>query len=207
MVVTMDFSHLDWSRQDLGRFSDVVPLSSGQLVTVRFVQVEDSEALRLYFRTLSPGSRYNRFTGASNGLSNQELDLMIHTGQQNRFAVVAEMTIGGVRTIVGEARYMFDEETGDFEFGLSVHDNHRRQRLGLTLLSNLECRAAAFGAHRIVGDTLRSNKEMQALARRAGFSFAPTPNDWRELRLVKEIHRSQHIPCAHWRGVRQELSF
>lgn len=207
MAAMLTTDHLDWSRQDLRRFSDVLRLRNGQSVTVRFVEPQDGLALQAYFRTLSPEARYNRFTGASNGLSNHELDVLLHIGDHNRFAVIAEMMVDGVSTIVGEARYMVDETTESLEFGLSVQDGYRGHGIGFALLSNLECRAAAFGAHRIFGDTLRTNDKMQALARKAGYTFTNTPGDWRELRMVKTVHvAAEDIPCVQWRNIAVELS-
>ncbi len=202
MRTMMESGHLDWSRQDLRRFSDVLRLSNGQPLTVRFVEPQDGVALQAYFTALSPEARYNRFTGASNGLSKHELDVLLHIGEDNRFAVIAEMMVDGVRTIVGEARYMVDETTGSLEFGLSVQEGYRGQGIGFALLSNLECRAAAFGAHRIFGDTLRTNADMQALARRAGYTFTNTPGDWREVRVSKAVLAAAvDIPCVQWRSV------
>ncbi|WP_315834076.1 GNAT family N-acetyltransferase [Bradyrhizobium prioriisuperbiae] len=207
MAAMSTADHLDWSRQDLRRFSDVLRLRNGQSVTVRFVEPRDGPALQAYFKTLSPEARYNRFTGASNGLSNHELDVLLHIGDDNRFAVIAEMTIDGIRTIVGEARYRVDETAGTLEFGLSVDDAHRGQGIGFALLSNLECRAAAFGVHRVFGDTLRTNNQMQSLARKAGYSFTNTPGDWREVRMMKTVHiAAEDIPCVQWRNVAVELA-
>ena len=85
------------------------------------------------------------------------------------------MMIDGHETIVGEARYAFDADTGSFEFGLSIDDRWQGHGIGSALLKNLECRAAAFGATRLFGDTLRSNEVMIGLARKSGFAFAATP--------------------------------
>ena len=71
--------------------------------------------------------------------------------------------IEGPETIVGEARYAFDADTESFEFGLSIDDRWQGQGVGSALLNNLECRAAAFGATRLFGDTLRSNEAMIGL--------------------------------------------
>jgi len=68
------------------------------------------------------------------------------------------------------------------------------------LLRNLECRAAAFGAHQLLGDTLRSNQAMQSLARKSGFTFGASPDDWKLVRVTKEIDIApKDIPCASWR--------
>jgi hypothetical protein len=68
------------------------------------------------------------------------------------------------------------------------------------MLRNLECRAAAFGAQRLFGDTLRSNDVMLGLARKSGYSFASTAGDWKLVRFEKHAYVApQDIPCASWR--------
>ena len=54
-------------------------------------------------------------------------------------------------------------------------------------MKNLECRAAAFGAERLFGDTLRSNEAMISLARKSGFAFTASPGDWKLVRFEKQI--------------------
>ena len=99
------------------------------------------------------------------------------------------MTIDGFETIVGEARYGFEADTASFEFGLSIDDRWQGQGIGSALLGNLECRAAAFGAERLFGDTLRSNDVMIGLARKSGFAFTPSPGDWKLVRFRKAYRR------------------
>jgi hypothetical protein len=67
-------------------------------------------------------------------------------------------------------------------------------------MKNLECRAAALGASRLFGDTLRSNDSMLALARKAGHAFVNHPDDWKLVRFHKAINVApKDIPCASWR--------
>jgi RimJ/RimL family protein N-acetyltransferase len=173
---------------DLKQYSDVLLSRSGKPFTVRFVEPRDAEALQRYFRTLSVGSRYNRFFGAMSELSHSELEHFTHAGEDDRFSVVAMMKAGGTETIVGEARYAFNTETSSFELGLSVDDRYQGQGIGSALLKNLECRAAAFGAEHIFGDTLRSNDAMIGAARKSGYRFVPTPGDWKLVRFEKHMH-------------------
>ncbi|WP_249123673.1 MULTISPECIES: GNAT family N-acetyltransferase [unclassified Bradyrhizobium] len=189
---------------DLSRFADVLRLRDGRSLTVRFVEPRDRAGLQAYFAAMAPAARYNRFTGASSGLSGGEFDRLLQLGEGDRYAVVAEMTIDGATVIVGEARYMYDEAADRVEFGLSVGDAFRGLGIGFALLSNLECRAAALGAHHLMGDTLGTNIEMQSLGRKAGFHFTRTPGDWREVRLLKEVHPVADIPCASWRDFATE---
>ena len=185
---------------DLRQHSDVLRLRSGKTLMVRFVEPRDAEALQGFFRSLSVRSRYNRFLGAMSELPQTELDHFIHVGEADRFSVIAVMPIDGAETIVGEARYAFDAGTSRFEFGLSVDDRWQGHGVGSALLKNLECRAAALGAERLFGDTLRSNDAMLHLARKSGYGFAPTPSDWKQVRFQKQIDVApQDIPCQTWR--------
>jgi GNAT superfamily N-acetyltransferase len=192
---------------DLKQYSDVLPLRSGKSVTVRFVEPRDGEALQDYFRSLSVRSRYNRFLGAISELPRTELDHFTHAGEDDRFSVVALMKVEGIDSIVGEARYAFNPDSGSFEFGLSIDDRYQGQGIGSALLSNLECRAAAFGAEHIFGDTLRSNDAMIGAARKSGYAFVPTPGDWKLVRFEKHIDVApKDIPCASWRLAAEQMA-
>jgi GNAT superfamily N-acetyltransferase len=192
---------------DLKQYSDVLLTRKGKPLTVRFVEPRDAEALQGYFRSLSVRSRYNRFFGALSELPPSQLDHFIHPGEDDRFSVVAMMNVAGVDTIVGEARYAFNTDTASFELGLSVDDRYHGQGIGSALLSNLECRASAFGAEHIFGDTLRSNEAMIAVARKAGYSFVPTPGDWKLVRFEKHIDVApKDISCASWRLAAEQMA-
>jgi GNAT superfamily N-acetyltransferase len=194
-------------RDGLRQHSDILRLHNGKSLTLRFVEPGDAEILQAYFRSLSTRSRYNRFLGAMRELPQTELGHFIHAGEDDRFSVIAVMTIEGIETIVGEARYGFEVATASFEFGLSIDDRWQGQGIGTALLRNLECRAAALGAERLFGDTLRSNDVMIGLARKSGFAFAPTPGDWKLVRFEKHIDAApQDIPCVSWRLAAQQIA-
>jgi RimJ/RimL family protein N-acetyltransferase len=190
---------------DLRQHSDILRLRSGQSLTIRFVEPRDGEALQGYFRALTVRSRYNRFLGAMRELPKSVLEHFIHAGEDDRFSVIATIMVDGFETIVGEARYAFDADTDRFEFGLSIDDRWQGQGIGAALLKNMECRAAAFGAVRLFGDTLRSNEAMIGLARKSGFAFTNSPGDWKLVRFEKHIDITpQEIPCASWRLAAQQ---
>jgi RimJ/RimL family protein N-acetyltransferase len=185
---------------DLERHSDILRLRSGKSLTVRFIEPRDADALQGYFRALTVRSRYNRFLGAINELPKGELYRFTHVGDDDRFSVVATMMIDCFEIIVGEARYAFHADSDSFEFGLSIDDRWQGQGIGSALLGNMQCRAAAFGAKRLFGDTLRSNEAMIGLARKSGFAFTHNPDDWKLVRFEKHIDNApQEIPCASWR--------
>jgi GNAT superfamily N-acetyltransferase len=185
---------------DLKQYSDLLRSRGGEAVTVRFVEPGDAEALQGYFRSLTARSRYSRFLGAMSELPATELAHFIHVGEADRFSVIATVEVEGGETIIGEARYAFDVAASSFEFGLSIDDRWQGQGIGAALLENLQCRAAAFGARRLFGDTLRTNDVMIGLARKSGFAFTSNPDDWKLVRFQKYIDPvPQEIPCASWR--------
>jgi len=185
---------------ELPRHTDRLRLRDGKALTVRFVGADEGEALQGYFRKLSMQSRHSRFLGAMSELSASELGHFVHVGEDDRFSVVAIMMVEGRETIVGEARYGFDSANASFEFGISIDDHWQGQGIGSALLGNLECRAAALGARRMFGDTLRSNEAMIALARKSGFAFTHHPDDWKLARFEKHIDVAPaEIPCASWK--------
>jgi GNAT superfamily N-acetyltransferase len=193
---------------DLRQHSDILRLPGGKSLTVRFVEPQDADALQGYFRSLTVRSRYNRFLGAISELPPSELGHFIHAGEDDRFSVIAVMAIDGYETIVGEARYGFEVKTARFEFGLSIDDRWQGQGIGSALLRNLECRAAAFGAERLFGDTLRSNDVMIGLARKSGFAFTNSPGDWKLVRFEKHIDVvPKDIPCASWRLAAEQIAY
>jgi GNAT superfamily N-acetyltransferase len=192
---------------DLRQHSDTLRLRNGKSLTVRFVEPRDGEALQGYFRALTVRSRYNRFLGAISELPKSVLEHFTHAGEDDRFSVIATMMVDGFETIVGEARYAFDADTDRFEFGLSIDDRWQGQGIGAALLKNMECRAAAFGASQLFGDTLRSNEAMIGLARKSGFAFTNSPGDWKLVRFEKHLDVApQEIPCASWRLAAQQIS-
>ena len=185
---------------DLKQYSDVLRARGGDLVTVRFVEPRDAEALQHYFRALTTRSRYNRFLGAASELPASLLEQFIHIGELDRFSVIATMRLDGHEIIVGEARYAFEADTASIEFGLSIDDRWQGHGIGKALLKNLECRAASFGAERLFGETLRSNDAMIGLARKSGYAFLPSPGDWKQVRFEKQIDvEPRDIPCASWK--------
>ena len=196
MLAQPDYSAL---LTNIGRYTDMVRLKGGRLLTVRFVEQKDAGALMSYFRALSRQSRYNRLMGAASELPSSELDKTLHVGEGSRFAVIAEMKANGADAIVGEARYSYNAETRTTEFGLSIGDEWQGQGIGSAMLSNLECRAAALGSFRLFGETFRNNEQMIGLARKAGYSFGAAPSDWRQVRFEKPLYRATDIPCESWK--------
>jgi hypothetical protein len=54
------------------------------------------------------------------------------------------------------------------------------------LLSAVQLRAVSLGYLDLFGETLKTNEQMQSLARKAGFAFARA-TDWRAVRFDKRL--------------------
>ena len=185
---------------DFRQYSDVLRTRKGEKVTLRFLEPGDAGELQNYFRSLSARSRYNRFLGAMSELPRTVLDHFMQVGERDAFSVIATIKIDGFETVIGEARYALHVESDSVEFGISIDDRWQGHGLGAALLKNMECRAAALGAVRLFGDTLRSNEVMLKLARKAAYAIAPNPDDWKLVRFEKHIDIApKDIPCASWR--------
>jgi GNAT superfamily N-acetyltransferase len=180
----------------LSRPLRVLRLPGGEPVVTRPVRPRDAGDLQAYVRRLSPGSRYNRFFGPMPELPPAELDRVIHLDGHNQQALIAQTCDDGAPTVVAEARYALAADRVDCEFALSVADDFRGKGLGTRLLAEIECRARALGARRLVGDVLRSNETMQAFARKAGFAMTGVPGDARLVRVVKDLATAPiAVPC------------
>jgi GNAT superfamily N-acetyltransferase len=180
-------------RCDEPRLIHGLRLPGGESVTVRPVCPQDSDVLQAYVRALSPDSRYKRFFGPLRELPPTELDRVTHLDPPNQLGLIAETRAEGV---FGEARYALSPDRLDCEFALSVADSWRGRGVGALLLGDVECRARSLGARRLVGDILRTNEPMKALARKTGFRMADVPLDVRTIRVVKDLALSRSsLPC------------
>jgi len=192
---------------DLRLHSDTLHLRSGQRLALRFAEPDDADAVQNYVRGLSQSSRYRRFLGAASELPPSLLADFTHAGEDDRFSVIAIACMDGVERIVAEARYALNADQASVEFGLSVGDSWQGHGIGAALMRNLECRAAALGATRLFGDTLRSNEVMISLASKSGYAFTASPSDWRLVRFEKQIDAEpRDIPCASWRIAAERIA-
>lgn len=169
-------------------YSTALRARNGTVVAVRYVQPYDREKLQNYFRSLSARSRYDRFFGARSELPQPELDRFVHPGLNNQYSLILTAIIDGFERVIGEARYAIHPEASRVELAMSILDHWQGQGIGKALLINLEYRAAAHGAERIYGDTLRTNDRLIGMAYKFGYAPTPVPDDWRLMRFEKHVH-------------------
>ena len=172
---------------DLAAPSDVIYTRRGDELRLRFLTPADAEALQAYVRSLGVRSRHNRFLGALSELPKAVLEDFVALGRNDRFTLVATMASDGRESIAAEARYALDRSSGRVEFGVSVQDRWQGHGIGPALMKHLEGRALALGGVSLLGDTLRSNEVMIALAKNSGFELRQHPDDWTLVRFEKAL--------------------
>jgi len=156
-----------------------------EAVTVRPARPEDVGKINAYIRALPFASRYARFLGPVNELTPADLYRMTHGVDATPPALIVEWADGDARIMIGEARYALDGIA--CEFALSVSEAWRDKGLGKLLMGIIEGRAKLLGAHYLVGDVLRSNQPMLALAHKLGFAVTKPVLDDRLFKITKRL--------------------
>lgn len=165
-------------------------IQAGEVVNFRTLSVSDRDLIQRFFCGLSQDSRYHRFMGPKQELSESLLKLLSNPDQDNHVAYLVSVGLPGKQVMIAEARYVVDENNPDFaEFAIAVADEWQRQGIAGKLLSLLERHAAANGLRQLIGITLRNNLAMQRLARQSGYRIMPNCGEPRAVKLAKSISR------------------
>jgi len=167
---------------------DVVRVANGRRVTVRPTLPQDAELQQQFFRSLSAEGRYYRFMTRLPELPTSLVQRFSAVDYQSHVALLAEVFEDDRQTMVGEARYVISEtDPLSCEFAVSVADAWQELGIARAMLARLEREAAAAGLHRIVADTLLTNRAMIGLARRAGYSVTTNRHDATLAHLEKQL--------------------
>jgi acetyltransferase len=167
---------------------DVVYLANGRRVLMRPALPQDGELLRAFVQGLSSEARYFRFLTKFSELPQGIVDRFTRIDYQRHVALIAETVTRAGETMVGEARYVIDEQDPEIaEFALAVADDWRGMGLAGTLLERLVDHAASSGIRRIVGDAFATNTAIVTFAKRYGFTVTRSLGDSRLVRVVKDL--------------------
>jgi len=175
-----------------GRLMFIIPWSEGAAANgasrlhIRTATERDVDGLAEHFGRLSCPSRYNRFMGAVSNFSRIAFDCLVQNRRADRFTLIAEVQHEAREAVIGEASYAVEGRTGLGEFAISVCDGWQHRGLGSALLLALQWRAVSLGYFGLYGETLKTNDQMKALARKAGF-VAARSDDWRAVRFHKQL--------------------
>jgi RimJ/RimL family protein N-acetyltransferase len=148
-----------------------VELEDGTYVTLRHIRPEDAEELRHAFDRLSPQSRYRRFFGAVNELTDEMLRYLTEVDGKDHVAIVAGIESPDLKTEtgVGCARFVRSTEDPDVaEAAVTVVDDFQGKGLGRLLLMRIAEAARERDVKRFRAMVLKSNLPMRTLLEHAG---------------------------------------
>ncbi len=138
----------------------------GVALSVRPIRPSDRELLARYVEGLSVATRYRRFLGPTQRLTDRELTGLTVLDHHAREALVALDDAG---ELIGVARYIeLDDEPGMAEVAIVIADRWQHRGVGTALLSRLIGRASAEGIHTFAASCLADNAEVIALFRELG---------------------------------------
>ena len=151
----------------------------GHTLLVRPIRPEDGTRLAAFYAEATPADLRLRFFMTRREVPRSELARYCQIDYEREMTFVA---LDGDR-MAGEVRAVCDPDNREAEFALQVATAWQHRGLGRMLLDKLIAYLRARGTGEVVGMCLQENTAMAALARDAGFSTKPGPDDTLRLRL------------------------
>ncbi|WP_434112896.1 GNAT family N-acetyltransferase [Paraburkholderia caffeinilytica] len=147
----------------------------GLRVTIRPIRPEDEAAHHDFVEAMTPEDLRLRFFGAVGNFDHSQLARMTQIDYDREMALIATVTSedGFTRTL-GVVRAVADPDNETAEFAAAVRSDQKGRRLGQLLMERIIKYARACGTHWLVGEALRENTPMIALAKSCGFTITPT---------------------------------
>ena len=150
----------DWAADVLG--------SDGRAVRIRPILPNDAEKISQFHSSLSERTRYLRYFGARDVLTEKELRRMTNVDYRDRMAFVAELGA----EIIGMAIYERLPESTFAEVAFTISDQHQGRGLGSIFLEHLAGAAAECGIDHFEAEVLSENRSMIQVFRRAGYEIS-----------------------------------
>ncbi|NYH15346.1 bifunctional acetate--CoA ligase family protein/GNAT family N-acetyltransferase [Paraburkholderia bryophila] len=147
----------------------------GLQVTVRPIRPEDEAAHHDFVEAMTPEDLRLRFFGAVGSFDHSQLARMTQIDYDREMALIATvMSDEGFTRTLGVVRAVADPDNETAEFAVAVRSDQKGRRLGQLLMDRIIKYARARGTHWLVGEALRENGPMIALAKACGFTVTPT---------------------------------
>ncbi|SMG58633.1 GNAT family N-acetyltransferase [Paraburkholderia susongensis] len=147
----------------------------GMRVTVRPIRPEDEVAHRDFVQAMTPEDLRLRFFGAVGTFDHSQLARMTQIDYDREMALIATIdNEEGVAQTLGVVRAVADPDNETAEFAVAVRSDQKGRRLGQLLMQRIIAYARARGIHWLVGEALRENGVMIALAKASGFTITRT---------------------------------
>ncbi|NUX53097.1 GNAT family N-acetyltransferase [Paraburkholderia youngii] len=156
------------------RFEETIDWQ-GMRITVRPIRPEDENAHREFVNAMTPEDLRLRFFGAVGAFDHSQLARMTQIDYDREMALIATVeNEDGVAQTLGVVRAVADPDNETAEFAVTVRSDQKGRRLGQLLMQRIIAYARARDTHWLIGEALRENTAMIALARASGFTITRT---------------------------------
>lgn len=144
-------------------------------VTVRPIRPEDEAAHRDFVGAMTQDDLRLRFFGAVGTFDHSQLARMTQIDYDREMAFIATVAgeNGAPRTL-GVVRAIADPDNDTAEFALAIRSDLKGNGLGRLLMERIVAYVRSRGTRWLVGEVLRENTAMIALAKRCGFTMTTT---------------------------------
>ena len=166
---------------DFSTFQKTATLSDGRLITIRAIRPEDKLMLADAFYALEKESRYTRFFGFKEQISDEELKRATEVDFENVVALVVTASVEGKEIIIAAARYilMTDPSVQPLraEVAFTVEEDYQGQGLAGRLFEHLTDIARSKGVSSFEAEILPQNRAMLAVFAGRGLPMEKTMVD------------------------------
>jgi len=176
----------------------------GLRITVRPIRPEDEAAHHDFVEAMTPEDLRLRFFGAVGSFDHSQLARMTQIDYDREMALIATVQSDeGLARTLGVVRAVADPDNETAEFAVAIRSDQKGRRLGRLLTDRIIRYARARGIHWLVGEALRENTAMIALARASGFTISPTEDpSVVGFRMALEKEPDEEKSAATVRGAR-----
>ncbi|MFM0218139.1 MULTISPECIES: bifunctional acetate--CoA ligase family protein/GNAT family N-acetyltransferase [Paraburkholderia] len=176
----------------------------GLRITVRPIRPEDEAAHHDFVEAMTPEDLRLRFFGAVGSFDHSQLARMTQIDYDREMALIATVQSDeGLARTLGVVRAVADPDNETAEFAVAIRSDQKGRRLGRLLTDRIIRYARARGTHWLVGEALRENTAMIALARASGFTITPTEDpSVVGFRMALEKEAEEEKSAATVRGAR-----
>jgi acetyltransferase len=161
-------------------------LSDGTEVLLRPIRPEDEPMIGELLETVSEETLRGRFFVSHINITHEMLVRFVNIDYDREVAIVAELTRGKKKRIIGVGRLMGEADRRRGEFAVIVHDEFQTRGLGFKLTDTIIGIAQEKGLRQISGYIDSNNRRMLRVVAELGFAAEPSVDGVTTVRLSLE---------------------
>jgi len=158
-------------------------LADGRTVVIRPIRPEDEAALQRFFEGMSGDALYLRFQKWVHAVSDKLLHFFTYIDYDRHMAFIC----AAGDDIVGEARYVANEDGRSCEFAVAIADAWHKTGIAGLLMEALISAARQHGMRSMEGLVLRENQDMLRFVKALGFEAHHDAEEPAMTRVVKRL--------------------